>query len=103
MKPNRREFLRLLTIGAGAAIAAPVLAFVPEPKIDVEALAEAYRLNVQEDLVKRMREGVYESIENSNYQSAMAAARKNPHWCTKEMLQLHPMPPAGVVHAAHAP
>lgn len=76
MKQSRRSFLRLLGVGAGAAIAAPVLAFVPEPKIDLEALAEAYQRNVQEDLVKRIREGVYESIENSNYHSAIASMHR---------------------------
>jgi hypothetical protein len=74
MKLNRRKFLRFLGIGAGAAVAAPVLAMIPEPKLDLAALEEAYHRNVQEDLLNRIRSGVYESLENSNYHTAMKAA-----------------------------
>lgn len=73
MKHSRRSFLRLLGIGAGAAIAAPVLAMIPEPEIDLDALAEQYQRNVQEDLVNRLRQGVYDELQNSNYHSAIAS------------------------------
>ncbi|MNC37867.1 hypothetical protein D3C75_864500 [compost metagenome] len=76
MKYSRRSFLRILGIGAGAAVAAPVMAMIPEPKVDLAALEEAFHRQVEEDLLKRLREGVYESLENSNYKSAIASMHR---------------------------
>lgn len=57
MKPNRRDFLRLVGISAGAAVAAPVLARMPEPAPPIEALAKVYHEQVEKDLTDRLKSG----------------------------------------------
>ena len=75
MKQSRRNFLRMIGVGAGAAIAAPVFALVPEPQVDLAVLEAEYHQKVLDDLLTRIREGVYEQVQNSNYETALEAAR----------------------------
>lgn len=57
MQATRRRFLRLLGIGAGAAVAAPVLARVAEPEVPIEGLEKLYHARVEKDMIDRLRSG----------------------------------------------
>jgi len=65
MLKSRRSFLRLIGIGAGAAVAAPVLAKLPEPEIPIEGLEKLYHAHVERDMMDRLRSGQLTTAEEA--------------------------------------
>lgn len=100
MKQNRRSFLRLLSIGAGAAVAAPVLARVAEPEPPIEGLEKLYHARVEKDMIDRLRSGQLTTVdeacagtENNRFVTprdikAMLGRMDNPHLVTRQDIGL---------------
>ncbi|MNI49342.1 hypothetical protein D3C76_26180 [compost metagenome] len=100
MKPTRRSFLRLLGIGAGAAVAAPVLARLPEPEVPIEGLEKLYHANVEKDLLDRLRSGQLSTVDeacagtgNERFLTPrdVKAMLQNPYWTSKQHVGLGPV------------
>lgn len=74
MKPNRRELLKLIGVGAGAAIAAPVLSRIPDETISMLTTAPE-PLDTFKELAEALENdpGVGRTYEHSS----------NPHLVTK--------------------
>lgn len=86
MKPSRRSFLRLLGVGAGAVIAAPVLARIPETPLTLPPIEplEAIRGLDEDDRVVRWEDIVDKPDRFPSHEHS------NPYHVTRSDLGLHP-------------